>query len=206
MLEEASIAQMLKDIVQQGFHVWDGFLSKGEVEYYRKVMFSEIEKGELKKAGVGKESDYLVNTKIRGDYIHWIENRDSKFIDYLEKWDLLSRELNRNLFLGIRDKELHMAYYPPGGSYARHLDNFNQGSNRILSTISYLNTDWKKEDGGELRLYLPSINPPSGFLDIEPVAGRMTCFLSDSIEHEVKTSKANRLSLTGWLLKDKILF
>jgi SM-20-related protein len=206
MLEEDRIAQMLKDLVEQGFHIWDNFLSEQEVAFYRQTIFDEYQRGELKKAGIGKESDYLINTQIRGDYIHWIESGNTDFQAYAAKWETLSRALNRNLFLGIRDMEWHMAYYPPGGGYARHYDNFNQQSNRILSTISYLNTHWKQGDGGELRLYLPKETGAVEMLDVAPVAGRMACFLSESIEHEVRISKVDRLSLTGWLLKDKILF
>jgi SM-20-related protein len=206
MLEEVKIAQMLKDLVEQGFHIWDDFLSEEEVAFYRQTLLREYELGALKKAGIGKESDYLINTQIRGDYIHWIDLKNIDFQQYMAKWDALVKELNRNLFLGIRDMELHMAYYPPGGGYARHYDNFNRQSNRILSTISYLNTHWRQGDGGELRLYLPAEDGEVERLDVAPVAGRMACFLSESIEHEVRTSQVNRLSLTGWLLKDKILF
>jgi SM-20-related protein len=39
--------------------------------------------------------------------------------------------------------------------------------------------------------------------DVLPVAGRLVCFRSDLLEHEVLPATRERLSLTGWLI-DKI--
>jgi len=36
--------------------------------------------------------------------------------------------------------------------------------------------------------------------NVLPVAGRLVCFRSDIIEHEVLPSKKERLSITGWML------
>jgi SM-20-related protein len=41
---------------------------------------------------------------------------------------------------------------------------------------------------------------PDGPVDILPLAGRLVCFRSDQIEHEVLPATRERLSLTGWLL------
>ncbi|MDQ2656958.1 MAG: 2OG-Fe(II) oxygenase, partial [Bacteroidota bacterium] len=41
---------------------------------------------------------------------------------------------------------------------------------------------------------------PGPPLDILPVLGRMVCFRSDQLEHEVLPATRPRLSLTGWLL------
>jgi SM-20-related protein len=68
-----------------------------------------------------------------------------------------------------------------------------------LSVICYLNDQWKTEDRGSLLLYLPD-----GPLDILPISGRLVCFRSDQIEHEVQPATRERLSLTGWLLDQEI--
>ena len=61
--------------------------------------------------------------------------------------------------------------------------------------ICYLNPDWKPEEGGQLRMYLEEAQ-----LDTLPLAGRLVCFRSDQIEHEVLPATRERLSLTGWML------
>jgi SM-20-related protein len=95
---------------------------------------------------------------------------------------------------------VHRTIYPIGSFYKRHLDQFKKDDKRKLSVICYLNTDWKESEGGQLRIYLPN-----GSTDIFPLAGRLVCFRSDLLEHEVLPATRERLSLTGWLLDRVIL-
>jgi SM-20-related protein len=37
-------------------------------------------------------------------------------------------------------------------------------------------------------------------LDFLPLAGRLVCFRSDMIEHEVLPATRTRMSITGWML------
>jgi SM-20-related protein len=103
--------------------------------------------------------------------------------------------LNQSLFLSLKDAEVHFTKYPPGTFYKRHLDQFKQDDHRKLSVICYLNMNWKAEEGGQLRMYLPDET-----LDVLPKAGTLVCFRSDSIEHEVLPATHERLSITGWIL------
>jgi SM-20-related protein len=69
-------------------------------------------------------------------------------------------------------------------------------SNRVLSTVFYMNPDWIKNDGGELLLYadeqvLPLLIEPSLF-------NGCMIFLSDTFPHEVLTSRCDRYSIAGW--------
>ena len=89
---------------------------------------------------------------------------------------------------------MHFALYPPGAFYKRHLDAFKERNARKISLILYLNQDWQVTDGGQLRMYLPEQR-----LDISPLGGRLVCFRSELIEHEVLPAKRDRLSITGWL-------
>jgi SM-20-related protein len=41
---------------------------------------------------------------------------------------------------------------------------------------------------------------PDGPHDVLPVAGRLACFRSDQIEHEVLQGQKERYSLTGWFV------
>jgi SM-20-related protein len=88
-----------------------------------------------------------------------------------------------------------MTVYPPGSFYKRHLDQFRKDDHRKLSVICYLNEDWHEEHGGQLRMYLPEET-----VDFLPLAGRLVCFRSDQIEHEVIAGTRERRSLTGWML------
>ena len=58
--------------------------------------------------------------------------------------------------------------------------------------------DWQIENGGELVLYLIEQGKEVEKL-IYPYPGRVVIFESQRIEHEVRTVKTQRLSITGWL-------
>ena len=114
---------------------------------------------------------------------------------YLERLMNLIQFLNENLFLSLKDYEVHLTIYPEGSFYKKHLDQFNRDDHRKLSVICYLNKDWKESYGGQLRMHLSE-----KALDFLPLAGRIICFRSDQIEHEVLPATRPRLSLTGWIL------
>jgi len=182
-------------LADQGFAVTDHFFSPAEVEAI--LMTDEFREIELhfKKAGTGRTGQ--INEAIRGDFIRWIDKQHAPpvILNYLQRLEELTHYLNRTLFLSLKDYEVHMTAYPPGSFYKRHLDQFKTDDHRKLSVICYLNQHWKEEEGGQLRLYLPHETR-----DILPTAGRLICFRSDQIEHEVLPATRERLSLTGWLL------
>ena len=78
------------------------------------------------------------------------------------------------------------------------MDQFRDQGNRVFSLILYLNKDWKPADGGQLRVY----NDDGTFYDIQPIHGRVVCFRSDQILHEVLEANKPRISLTGWMRRD----
>ena len=100
----------------------------------------------------------------------------------------------------------NFAVYPEGAFYNFHLDVFQHTKARKLSIVCYLNFDWVAEDGGQLRLYLPQEDGPEQHIDILPVAGRLVCFNSQTLEHEVLPGRRRRFSITGWLKDDLPLF
>ncbi|HRJ29364.1 MAG TPA: 2OG-Fe(II) oxygenase [Cyclobacteriaceae bacterium] len=186
-------------LAEQGYAVVDQFLSQHEVEAILQV--KEFNDNRLfKKAGIGNSQSVQIQEGIRGDYIQWLDKSTAKtpIKVYLDKLDALTRFLNQALFLSLKDFEVHIARYPVGTFYKRHLDQFKQDDHRKLSVICYLNTNWKEEHGGQLRMYLPE-----GPKDIYPLAGRLVCFRSDQLEHEVLPAIRERVSITGWML-DKI--
>ena len=184
-------------LAEHSYAVADQFLSQREVRAI--VGLEEFQNGlkAFSKAGIGKQQQYQINEGIRGDYIQWLDKRSAapELGVYLERVQKLMEYLNETLFLSLKDFEMHMTIYPVGTYYKRHLDQFRKDDHRKLSIICYLNDEWKGEHGGHLRIYLPD-----GSLDILPVAGRLVCFRSDLLEHEVLPAMRDRLSLTGWIL------
>jgi SM-20-related protein len=100
--------------------------------------------------------------------------------------------------LGIVNTEIHFARYAVGKFYRRHRDTFQAQKGRILSVIYYLNVDWVPKNGGDLIIY-SNKNGIENAITIAPIAGRMVCFESEKLEHEVAETFANRFSVTGWL-------
>lgn len=189
--------KIVDGLAEEGYAVVDNFLSTGEVEAI--LQTEDFKRGaeKFKKAGIGKNQDLQINEAIRGDYIQWLDKSTAAAPAkiYLDRLNDLIQTINQNLFLSLKDYEVHMTIYPAGSFYKRHLDQFKKDDHRKLSVICYLNKDWKEEQGGQLRMYLPE-----GSLDFLPLAGRLVCFRSDQIEHEVLPATRERLSLTGWIL------
>ena len=189
-------------LATQGYAVMDNLLNEKEVTSI--LQLDDFKKGlaSFKKAGIGQAASKQINEGIRGDFIQWIDpsTAPASLMTYLSRIEVLTSYLNQSLFLSLKDFEMHMTVYPVGSYYKRHLDQFKADDHRKLSVLCYLNQNWKEEDGGQLRIYLQDKH-----VDILPVAGRLVCFRSDQIEHEVLPATRERLSLTGWMLDQKIL-
>lgn len=193
--------QIADGLADKGFAVIDHFLSAREVTRILETDEFRTWKLHFKKAGIGKQAGKQVNETVRGDLIQWVDPSSAPpaIALYLDKLRSLSGFLNRSLFLNLKDSEIHLTAYPPGTFYKRHLDQFRSDDHRKLSIICYLNLRWAQDDGGQLRMYLPG-----GTHEVSPIGGRLVCFRSDQIEHEVMPATHERLSLTGWLLDQEI--
>lgn len=155
--------------------------------------------GQLTPAGIGRGDAQQVREGIRGDHTDWLEPGQTAACDrYLALMDELRQQLNRQLYLGLEDFECHFALYPPSTFYQRHLDRFRDDDLRTVSAVIYLNEDWHDTDGGQLRLYLNDGEGGERALDVQPQGGRLACFLSANVPHEVLPASRERLSLTGW--------
>jgi SM-20-related protein len=113
--------------------------------------------------------------------------------NFLKALNVLRLTLNEKLMLGLTSVEAHFANYAAGASYASHHDRFKDNDVRVLSLVCYLNLDWPKHAGGELRLHLAD-----GTHDISPERGTVAVFLSDEIEHEVLSTMQSRQSIAAW--------
>jgi SM-20-related protein len=188
-------------LADKGYAIIDKFLSPEETKSIRDLDDFKDALLHFKKAGIGKDADKQINEGVRGDYIQWIEKETAapEIIIYLNRLTELISYINRTLFLSLKDYEVHKTVYPAGTFYKRHLDQFKKDDHRKLSIICYLNEDWQPEQGGQLRMHLPE-----GPVDVFPTAGKLVCFRSDQIEHEVLVATRERMSLTGWIV-DRIV-
>ncbi len=184
-------------LAEQDFVIIDDFISD---EMFKSILgFFHAAEGDdkLKRAGIGTGGELQVKDSVRGDFIYWLDRqKDSELKPVFELMDELVQKLKRYCYLSLTDSEFHIAKYPPGSHYNRHLDQFQERSNRQITVLIYLNENWKKGDGGELKIYRDE-----GDMLVEPIAKRMLLFKSDCVEHEVLTTNVTRYSLTGWLLR-----
>ncbi len=187
---------VINDLARQGWCVYPDFIPQAEVRQLAQEVRQLAAAQALNPAGVGKGGERIVNTEIRGDFIRWLEEPDVTETQqaYLTRLEELRMTANAALQLGLFEFEGHLAAYPPGSFYRKHLDRFQNDSLRTLTTILYLNEDWREEDGGQLRVYTDG----DTYFDVLPQGGTLMTFLSDRFWHEVLPATRERLSITGW--------
>jgi len=191
------LEKIADELADRSYAIVDDFLSPDEVNAILHTDEFKNSKLHFKKAGIGRQQEKQIVETIRGDYIQWVDpNSVPESIKiYFERLSELIRFLNRNLFLSLKDAEVHLTRYPVGTFYKKHIDQFQQDDHRKLSVICYLNPGWKETDGGQLRMHLKD-----GSVDVFPEAGKLVCFRSELVEHEVLPATRERYSLTGWLI------
>lgn len=194
---DSSIDQIADSLAEKEFCIIDQFLSADAVVRLKEVMDHHREQEAFHKAGIGQLHNFQIDRDIRGDRIKWISKEEAMAptLYFLQRIEGLMADLNRALFLSLKDYETHFAIYPPGTFYEKHVDQFQSSGARKISFAFYLNENWSETDGGELRLF-----EGDEYLDIEPIAGRLAVFRSDTVEHEVMSTNVNRYSITGWML------
>ncbi|TDO99783.1 SM-20-related protein [Marinomonas balearica] len=196
MSEKVSLDEIVHNIRLRGWCVLDEFFKSELIEELiqeAKTLNPET----MKQAGIGRSSDHQVSLNARGDRIQWIEPDTPATKQFLEVMEQLRLELNRKLILGLWDYEAHFARYEEGAFYEKHLDSFIGKSNRLLSTVLYLNYDWEVPNGGEFVLYDEEDNNAEIGRYL-PKKGRFAIFLSEAFPHEVKPAKRTRHSIAGW--------
>lgn len=188
-------AGMHAELLAEGVAVRDGFVSPAAVQALIDCAQRRRERGDFAAAQIGAAARLRRREDVRGDSTCWLEEPLFEAERRLHgDFAALRQDLNREAFLGLSDLEWHYACYPPGSGYARHVDQLLGRDTRRVSLILYLNPGWQPGYGGELRVF-----DATGHRDIEPVAGRLVCFLSEGREHAVLTTRVERWSIAGWL-------
>jgi SM-20-related protein len=178
-----------------GIAVRDEFLAPSTVRTLLDSAYLRRERGDFHAAHIGGNAGVQRREEIRGDFTCWITPpllpAEQTLLDEFES---LRLELNRESMLGLFELELHYAWYPPGAGYQRHVDQPRGRGHRQVSLVLYLNEGWTPAAGGELRIF----DAGGGHRDIEPLAGRLACFLTPGREHAVLPTLRDRLSISGW--------
>jgi len=128
--------------------------------------------------------------------------------------DCLNDHMGEGEIINLATTELLYAYYPRGGFYSKHVDSLpnSVSAMRCWSFLIYLNENWKKGDGGELRVHHSGLPPlrcfdedivvtsDSGqYFDVQPVGGALVIFKSSTCLHEVlPTLSDERIAVVGW--------
>jgi len=195
-IQADALAQLVDDIRLQGYSIQDNLLSADLISRLQHEV-ETLDSSQMKVAGVGRKQDYLKEQNARRDYICWIEESHQAGADFLAAMAQIKQVLNRQLMMGLFDYESHYARYQEGGFYEKHLDAFKGKSNRILSSVVYLNENWTAQDGGEFVLF-DEYEKDAEIGRFLPVKGRIAFFLSEDFPHQVLAANRQRHSIAGW--------
>lgn len=191
----AVAAAIVADLAARGYAIVPDALPPAAVDALRAHAMARDAAGELAPARVGR-GDAAQRAPDRGDRIAWLhDDPASAEAPARALLDALALACNRELYLGVNERELHYAVYPPGAGYARHRDCFRDDDARVVSCVLYLNEAWTPSAGGALRLHVSE----SSAVDVTPTGGTLVAFLSATFEHEVLPATRERIALTGWL-------
>ncbi|MFT2111577.1 2OG-Fe(II) oxygenase [Marinomonas sp. 2405UD68-3] len=196
VFSKVAMDELIDSLRSKGWCVLDDLFSSDLIDSLV-TEASQLPRTALQQAGIGRRTDYQVKQDARRDSILWIDaNTDlrSRFLGIMEAMRVA---LNRSLLLGLFYYEAHFARYDKGGFYKKHLDAFKGESNRMLSTVLYLNNDWQTDNGGELVLF-DEFDTAKEIAHIRPEKGRFVVFLSESFYHQVNPAKVCRHSIAGW--------
>ena len=191
--DELNFDAIVDTFYQQGWVWLHNFLSP---ELNAALLHEAQFDAELTPAGIGRHHAHQVNQQVRRDATQWFDGKSAAQQHYLQLMAELKLVFNRRCFLGLFDFECHFARYQQGDYYHKHLDAFRGRSNRVLTTVSYLNT---VQQGGELALYDESDNL---LTTLTPTAGSLILFESERFPHAVLPAVDTRYSIAGWFRKN----
>ena len=193
---EDSFEALIASYMATKVGVVENFIEASLSKHLTDTILALHQKKMLVPAGIGNIQKLQHNQLIRKDIIYWLDRKNNNIYEneFLTQIEAFISYLNESCFTGITGYEFHYSLYEKGAFYRKHLDQFQDNSSRQFSLISYLNLDWKIEDGGELSIY-----QEENIQKISPTNGKTIFFKSNELVHEVLTTQKQRLSITGWL-------
>lgn len=189
---EALLDEVAAALRQRDWLVLDGCLDEALLT----ALADRATSTPLSPAAMGRGGERRHSASRRGDGIAWLDASQSPDSQLIAAMENLLQGVNQRLFLGLFSVEAHYAHYPPGAAYEKHRDAFRSSSSRVLSLVLYLNRDWRREEGGQLRLYTTDGAAISE--EIVPRWGRLVIFLSEAVPHEVLSASRDRYSIAAW--------
>lgn len=193
IFDDQTFDTIAQHLIQSGYIILKNSMPDDMLRALQQLAAAEDDTFQI--AGIGREQDHQLNRVVRRDKIKWLDAIHPVEAAYLSHMETLRVELNKRLFLGLFDYESHFAHYPPGAFYKKHLDAFKGQTNRVLTTVCYLNESWKPCDGGDLLIY----SMDDQLIErVAPDAGTLVIFLSDEFPHEVTPALKDRYSIAGW--------
>jgi len=185
-------SSLIEHFYQHGWVLQPNFLPAE----LNKALLADLQQHALQQAGVGRQQAHVLNSEIRRDKTAWINGEGPAQQQYLALMATLQQSFNQQCFLGLFDFECHYAHYAEGDFYQKHLDAFKGRSNRVLTTVTYLNT---VENGGELQLFSEH---DQLICTITPAAGSLLIFESERFPHQVLPAVDARYSIAGWFRRN----
>ena len=192
---EKTINNVLDDIAETGFSIVENALPIDLIADLKAQ--AEAQQNDFKPAKIGRNQDTQQATTIRNDKTKWFTSETAGETRYLESMEQIRTAINQTFFIGLFDYECHFAVYQQGDFYKKHLDAFRGKSNRVFTTVCYLNTP---SSGGELLIYGEKSNEI--IATVPPKAGTLVCFESERFPHEVRPANSTRYSIAGWFRKN----
>lgn len=192
-----SYQRLIEEIHSKGFSILDNFLCPKIGNELLDIAVQLEENNQLRAAKIGTQETTALNTTIRKDKIHWLDEQPAHpaIKIYFDAIIAIATTLNQAFYLGLNEFETHFAYYAPGSFYKKHIDQFNNKKNRQISFVYYLNAEWQESFGGHLSLYDKEDKP---LAEVLPTFNRLICFQSD-LPHEVNLTTQPRWSIAGWM-------
>lgn len=190
---------LINSFLEHQIGITENFLGETLALHLKQNLNALYDQKQLLSAGTGNDKVVSHDKLVRSDVIYWLDRKHDDLYEneFFELMDHFVSYLNRTCYAGITGYEFHYTLYEKGSFYQKHFDQFKNNASRQYSMIMYLNTDWKKEDGGEL-----CIHQQGKIQKISPDNGKSVFFKSDEIEHEVLLTHVPRLSITGWLKRN----
>uniref|UniRef100_A0A5S6QUK4 hypoxia-inducible factor-proline dioxygenase n=1 Tax=Trichuris muris TaxID=70415 RepID=A0A5S6QUK4_TRIMR len=203
-LEETSVREdrvaeyAVNRLYSRGWAVVDGFVGQ------RRAVAVLEEARSLYKSGVfaaGQISHQGAREPhFRSDFIYWVNGNDKSSVNIgylLAQFDSVIKKIGVHLTDDkiVRKSKAMLSCYPKSAHYVKHVDN-PDGDGRLITCVYYMNPNWRREDGGILRLYPQSSDKN---VDVLPLLDRMVFFWSDRRNpHEVTATMRERFAITVW--------
>ncbi len=196
---ENSFEDLISSYIENKVGISKDFLSPELANHLKQNLYDLKERSLLLAAGIGNSEKLSYDGAIISDSIYWLDKKHNNVFEnaFFAQIDAFIIYLNESCYAGITGYEFHYSLYERGDFYLKHLDQFKNNSSRKYSMISYLNSDWKEADGGELMIHQENNNQK-----IEPTKGKTVFFKSNELVHEVLVTQNTRMSINGWLKSD----